>query len=205
MSVTVVCHRGWWTKPEEQNTLAAFARAFDAGLGVELDVRDHCGKLVVSHDPVADEFALPLEFETVLAELGDRSSTLAVNVKSCGLAPWFARIKPKPKNWFFFDVPVPEMTQYIRLGVPYYVRWSPQESPPVGQLLNSATGVWCDHGDCFRGTTLSPNVITAFVSPEVHGRETARPWFWAALAATGMDFAICTDKVTEATEFFARG
>ena len=128
-NVTVLCHRGWWDKPEEQNTLAAFARAFDAGLGVELDVRDFDGELVVSHDPpliTLDKFGRvePPDryFEEVLDHLGDRDLPLAVNVKSCGLAPLFAAITPKPKNWFFFDVAPGDEVPYMRNGLPLFAR-----------------------------------------------------------------------------------
>lgn len=116
--IKVIAHRGWWLSPDEQNTLTAFERAFDAGIGVELDVRDWCGELVVSHDPPTyrpDEWSTrcdgPLRFSEVLDLLGDRPNILAVNVKSCGLAPMFGRLKA-PKNWFFFDLPPHEDEVY---------------------------------------------------------------------------------------------
>ena len=118
--VHVIAHRGWWTTPAEQNTPDAFRRAFDAGIGVELDVRDREGRLVVSHDP--PEYGLPsLLFGRVLEILGDRPNVLAVNVKSCGLAPWFAELKA-PKNWFFFDTAPGDEGEYQRHRLPLYER-----------------------------------------------------------------------------------
>lgn len=115
--VKVIAHRGWWKEPYEQNTLVAFKRAFDAGIGVELDVRDWNGKLVVSHDPPVYDNDLPDYFSFVLELLGDRDNILAVNVKSCGLAPLFARLNA-PKNWFFFDLPPHEMKDYCTHKLP---------------------------------------------------------------------------------------
>lgn len=115
--VYVVAHRGWWDVPAQQNTLPAFARAFDAGIGVELDVRDCVGSLVVSHDPPVGDYEVHLGFSDVLRLLGDRDNVLAVNVKSCGLAPWFAKLRA-PRNWFFFDLPPYEREQYEKLDLP---------------------------------------------------------------------------------------
>lgn len=114
MKPTVICHRGWWKTKEEQNTLPAFACAFDRGWGVELDVRDCGGELVVSHDPPVG--GRLIRFEQVLDLLWDRPNVLAVNVKSCGLAPWFAKLAA-PKNWFFFDVAFYDSLEYGRLGL----------------------------------------------------------------------------------------
>lgn len=116
--VNVIAHRGWWTAPEERNTLAAFARAFDAGIGAELDVRDWQRQLVVSHDPPhADWDAVPLYFREVLDLLAGRPNVLAVNVKACGLAPLFAE-STTPPNWFFFDLPPYEHDEYAKHKLP---------------------------------------------------------------------------------------
>jgi hypothetical protein len=188
MSVTILCHRGWWTKPEEQNTLAAFARAFDAGLGVELDVRDWCGQLIVAHDPPGafvingkpgtnsgGVALMGYFFQEVIELLGDRPNTLAVNVKSCGLAPWFAEIERKPKNWFFFDAAPGDDEEYRKLGLPLYVRerWS-----------------------------VAVPVLT--ISPEVFGFDHLQRWDDIREASV-KEFLLVTDRVQEAMGFFARG
>ena len=51
--MTSLAHRGLWAEADERNTLAAFRDAFAHGWGVELDVRDLDGALVISHDPPA--------------------------------------------------------------------------------------------------------------------------------------------------------
>ncbi len=117
--INIICHRGFWLSKEEQNTLVAFKRAFDAGLGVELDVRDCVGSLVVSHDPPGGEYESHLGFTEVLDLLKGCDNILAVNVKSCGLAPWFAKLKP-PKNWFFFDMAIPDIDDYLGHNLPIH-------------------------------------------------------------------------------------
>ena len=46
----IIAHRGFWKKPEKQNTLGAFYAAIKKGFGIETDVRDYKGKLVISHN-----------------------------------------------------------------------------------------------------------------------------------------------------------
>ena len=46
----ILSHRGWWKTRAERNMRDAFVRSFDAGFGTETDLRDICGKIVISHD-----------------------------------------------------------------------------------------------------------------------------------------------------------
>ena len=48
--IEVISHRGLWKKLEEQNTIEAFYDSLEAGFGIETDIRDNCGDLVISHD-----------------------------------------------------------------------------------------------------------------------------------------------------------
>ena len=80
----ILAHRGYWKIESEKNTLQAFQRAFESGYGIETDVRDYMGKLVISHN-VADE-KCPL-FEDVL-KLYNKTKCkeyLAINIKADGL------------------------------------------------------------------------------------------------------------------------
>lgn len=48
---TAYCHRGFWNDELPENSLAAFKKSADCGLGVELDVQPTSdGKIVVFHD-----------------------------------------------------------------------------------------------------------------------------------------------------------
>jgi glycerophosphoryl diester phosphodiesterase len=51
MRSRILAHRGYWLEPGEKNSLSAFRRAFEGGFGIETDIRDLDGELVVSHDP----------------------------------------------------------------------------------------------------------------------------------------------------------
>jgi glycerophosphoryl diester phosphodiesterase len=46
----IISHRGFWITPSEQNTEVAFIRALECGFGIETDIRDVSGDLVISHD-----------------------------------------------------------------------------------------------------------------------------------------------------------
>ena len=62
--MNIIAHRGFWRKEKEMNTSIAFSRAISSNYGIETDVRDCCGELVISHDvPIGnnlsfDEFIL---------------------------------------------------------------------------------------------------------------------------------------------------
>ena len=61
----IIAHRGLWQDTKNpndksaQNTLKAFERAFEGGFGVETDLRDFAGQIVISHD-IATPKAPPL-------------------------------------------------------------------------------------------------------------------------------------------------
>ena len=59
----ILAHRGFWQSEDEKNTKVAFERAFDNGFGIETDLRDIKGTIVISHNmPTGDE----MTFEEVL-------------------------------------------------------------------------------------------------------------------------------------------
>ena len=78
-NIEILAHRGCWGNEEEKNTLNAFKKAFELGFGVETDLRDICGKIVISHDmPKGNE----LSFEDLLIEMNGRNLPLALNIKA---------------------------------------------------------------------------------------------------------------------------
>ncbi len=84
----LIAHRGW-SAGEDENTLAAFARAAcdDRISGVEFDVRyvADTGNLVVSHEPPLHiENALTLD--AALSFLSQTALELFVEIKETGLA-----------------------------------------------------------------------------------------------------------------------
>lgn len=193
----VLAHRGWWREPAEKNTLAALARAFDAGFGVETDVRDRAGTLVVSHDP-------PTGGEPTLAAfldlLAGRDLPLALNVKADGLAgPLRAALAAaRVRDAFVFDMSVPETMPYFAAGLPVYARLSEYE--PESALLDRSPGVWLD---AFHGPWWPPALLDALlargkrvcvVSPELHGRPHDDLWRALEPRAAHPGLALCTDR-----------
>ena len=80
----IMSHRGFWQSFEEKNKLSAFERSFNFGFGIETDIRDCNGSLIVSHDmAVADSVKVNELFE--LYNKYNCFLPLALNIKSDGL------------------------------------------------------------------------------------------------------------------------
>jgi glycerophosphoryl diester phosphodiesterase len=205
-----LAHRGLWLVPDQRNTLAAFRDAFDQGCGVELDVRDLDGTLVVSHDP---PLAGALTFDALVAawrEYPD-AGALAINVKADGLDGMLAEAlgDTDTARSFVFDMSVPDALRYVRAEIPYFTRQSEIEPEPA--LYAYAAGVWLDD---FAGGFVAEERIAAHlragkrvavVSPELHGRDHEAAWTqwrrWDVWRSP--DVLLCTDHPTRAREVFA--
>ena len=71
----ILAHRGYWKKPEEKNSKTAFLRALEFGFGIETDLRDSGGQVVVSHDmPRGGEMTLEQFCELCRHADGDERS-----------------------------------------------------------------------------------------------------------------------------------
>jgi glycerophosphoryl diester phosphodiesterase len=210
-TLQILCHRGWWDDPAERNSAAALRRAFEAGLGVETDLRDLNGSVVVSHDPPAGD-VLGLDDLLALHQVAPRA-TLALNIKADGLAGPVAEALAGAgvtASSFVFDMAVPDQLQWVRRGeVPVFTRHSDIEPDPV--LYERSCGVWLDNfgerrwwdaADVRRHLDAGKRVIV--VSDELHGRPHGDTW--AALRASGLHregaVGLCTDLVGEALEYF---
>ncbi len=197
----ILCHRGLWTDRAEQNTLSAYRAAWDNCWGVELDVRDLDGEIVVSHDMPRTP---GLTFADVLecyVEHGSQS-TIAVNVKADGLVGVVAHMLAEAgARAFVFDMSVPDHLAWLRASVPTYTRWSDVEPNPV--LLEESAGVWLDafHDDSWWTGAAVHSLVTrgiqvAVVSPELHRRDPSPTW--RRIVDEGLHdlpgFALCTDR-----------
>ncbi|HET8870132.1 MAG TPA: hypothetical protein VFM48_06780 [Aquabacterium sp.] len=204
----LLCHRGVWKAPNERNSAAALNLALDRGLGIETDIRDCDGRLVISHDmPTCAAFG---SLENLLEHYrkGASRSTLALNIKSDGLQNKLkdALSTHGVANYFVFDMSVPDTLGYRRVDMNFAVRLSEFESE--SPLLESASHVWLD---AFSTEWYSIDLIrqliergkhVAVVSPELH-RRPHREW-WAALREVESKgrLHLCTDWVDEAMEVF---
>jgi hypothetical protein len=211
-NVEILAHRGWWRKPEERNTLDALKRAFAAGMGVETDVRDCSGEIVVSHDPPIHGVLLFRKLLEAYAQAG-YPGHLALNVKADGMQDAVGAMLREfaVERYFLFDMSVPDQTQWLKAGAPTFTRHSDYEKSPA--LYDRAAGVWLDG---FESDWFSPQVITghlkagkmaAVVSPELHGRDPAKVWQMLQAVAGGLTAGspklfVCTDRVAEAQRTF---
>lgn len=223
--IAILAHRGFWTEPAEKNSREALERAFREGFGIETDIRDRNGALVVSHDPPHDP---PLgdglmTFDELLdlygryapraggRETGGQAGTLALNIKADGLQGQLldALARRGVDDWFVFDMAVPDGILYLRRNAVAYTRQSEYEREP--SFYEQATGVWLDafESDWIDAAVIEQHLAAgkrvALVSPELHGRPHAAAWeSWKAVASRaepGM-LAICTDFPDKAREFF---
>lgn len=200
----IIAHRGFWNSDIEKNTEVAFQRAIDFGFGIETDVRDSNGKLVISHDsPSGGE----MTFESFMFKYGSRVRNLAINVKSDGLSHKFETIFTNNQtiNVVFFDMSGPEQLQYRKRGLKTLNRVS--EFEPGYKFDIPDYGTWLDgfDGDDWRISWLGsnrrkPNVFV--VSPELHGRP--HKDFWEKIKQFPSDEyrALCTDFPMQAKVFF---
>ena len=212
----LLAHRGLWKVKDEQNTLEAYRAAFVRGYGVELDVRDAGGELVISHD-------LPtgpcLSFQAVLDLHADfpPGPVIAINIKADGLTSRLAEmLHLRPSTpYFCFDMSVPDALHYVRAGLCAFTRHSEYEADP--SFYREAHGIWLDR---FVDPWVDPAEIVsqlrrgkkvAVVSPELHRKPHTLAWsLWReALRASDLPAALidqhlmlCTDFPDEAHAFF---
>ena len=210
----ILAHRGWWQEPGEKNSLAALGRALDAGFGIETDVRDFRGRLVISHD-VADAGCPPLDDALDLIETADPALPVALNIKADGLQDLLddALGRRSLTGVFVFDMSVPDGLVYLahRDGAerPLYKvfsRFSEYERRP--SFEDDADGIWIDE---FDGAWLTAAEIETFaadktvcvVSPELHGRGHVAAWKTYSQAPQFMERGLlCTDHPEDARGFF---
>jgi glycerophosphoryl diester phosphodiesterase len=207
----VLAHRGWWSDPQDKNTRAAFAKAFAAGYGIETDVRDQGGRLVISHDPPAGEDLMTFDALLALRAAAEPIGALAINIKADGLQePVMEALgRFRVANYFLFDMAVPDALGYLKHDACVFTRHSEYEPAPA--FYDRAAGVWLD---CFESDWISPATIerhlaagkqVALVSPELHGRDPApawRAWREVAAAARAGALSLCTDFPDRADNYF---
>ena len=93
--MNVIAHRGLWVGSALGNSWEALVSAMDQGFDIELDVRDHCGEVVIEHDPAFRD-PLPLEKIFKRAVMYEASRKLYLNIKADGLAD--SRQRPRPAS-----------------------------------------------------------------------------------------------------------
>jgi len=206
----ILSHRGYWRQPDEKNRMPAIQRSFACKFGVEFDVRDYNGELVVSHDIPGVPF---LTLEKVLDQhnLHPNESTMAINIKADGLQIKLRELLMKydVTNYFVFDMSVPDGLLYIREGFNVFTRQSEYEDQP--SFYDFSAGIWMDE---FDGHWIKEDVINrhlsnrkkiCIVSPELHGRDCTEEWEHYKSIENNIgrgNLMICTDYPAKAMEYF---
>ena len=140
-NIEIIAHRGWWKVEDEKNTKIAFERAFDNGFGIETDLRDIKGEIVISHNmPKGNE----MSFEDLLKLLDGRALTLALNIKADGMADEIKRLLEKYNisKYFTFDMSIPEMVYQHKTGLKVFTGLSDIIPEPI--MADKAAGIWLD-------------------------------------------------------------
>jgi len=210
---SILAHRGYWHNTLEHNSIISLTRALEYGFGIETDIRDLDGTLVLSHDPPR-HYTNPLKLEWLLRQivLKESQSRLALNIKSDGLEPLITDILKSfnldSNNVYVFDMSIPDSISYVESETQVYLRISEFES--LTPLLNKASGIWLD---CFDGESsqaemakslLSSGIRTAVVSSELHKRD--HEPLWKSILDLELHhsplFELCTDFPEEAFRTF---
>lgn len=226
----IIAHRGFWQNPTNphdshshdspnlkaqnlQNSLISFECAFNCGFGIETDLRDCNANIVISHDLPTLSATNAVQLFALYNNLRS-TQTLALNIKADGLGESLKNLITAHKitNYFCFDMSVPDMRHYARLGLKFFTRQSEIERDLP--LYDEANGVWCDE---FYESWISEKVIlghlqkgkkVAIVSPELHKREYKSAWNYYkkiidSNALNGnSNILLCTDFPQIAKGFF---
>ena len=210
---SIIAHRGLWSHEIKANSKQALTSALEMGFGLETDVRDYSGELIISHDPPATSSSVtPLRWLTDAYAMFKSNSRIALNIKSDGLNKMLTQciysLSLSHENIFAFDMSIPDMIRYINGPISIYSRVSEFEE----QILfeEKVHGVWVDN---FQGSfdqlkyaqkALGMGLRATIVSPELHSRD-HRPLWHDILNSKIYKhpcFEICTDFPVQASEQF---
>ncbi len=209
----ILAHRGLWKKEIEKNSLDALIKSLDHGFGLETDIRDLNGRLVISHDLPTEDSAVYLDQLLDYYAKNKCQTTLGLNIKSDGLQDKL-RLELKNHNitkYFVFDMSIPDTIGYLKSSMPVFIRRSEFEYHP--QLVKLAQGVWLDEllGDWIKTDMLlnlvSESKTICIVSPELHGRSYLSQWHEIKnalkLGCPTSQLLICTDFPIEFERFLS--
>lgn len=206
----ILAHRGLWNSISDKNSIVSLCYAFESGFGIETDIRDYNGKIVISHDiPTSKSPDLEVFFKMVNEKR--YQNTMALNIKSDGLQIELKKLLKKYNinNYFVFDMSVPEEVVYRRDGIKYFTRHSDVERMCV--LYKDCFGVWMDSffDECWLSeekikTHIKNGKKIGIISPEIHGYKNDRVWDLIKKLSYdyGDSIMLCTDCCNEAKEFF---
>ena len=204
----ILSHRGYWHDFSlESNKRIAFERSFDLGFGTETDLRDICGKIVISHDmPKGNE----LTFRELLEIMNGRNLPLALNIKADGQADEILKIlrEYNHTNYFTFDMSIPDMVFQMNKNLKVFTGRSDILKDPV--LLEKADGIWLDsfYSEWFEEKDVT-DILNAgkkvcIVSADLHKRDIREQWNkiknFSIIESDSI--MLCTNIPEESVKFF---
>ncbi|WP_334120257.1 hypothetical protein [Limnobacter sp.] len=204
----ILAHRGKWKSNEEKNSITSLLNSFKFGMGVETDVRDCNGRIVISHDPPRDLISTSLDELLENMSTEDKNFFIALNIKSDGIQRSLLTLlnNHKINNFFVFDMAIPDMLEYRKLNIPYATRLSEYENP--NDLTEDADWIWLDS---FQKDWFDRNFLIAWlnkdkkiavVSPELHGRSHTPVWEILKEFHNHPNLYLCTDLIEESERYF---
>lgn len=204
----ILSHRGlWYDFANESNKSIAFERSFKIGFGTETDLRDICGKIVISHDmPRGNE----LTFRELLEIMNGRNLPLALNIKADGQADEILKIlhEYNHTNYFTFDMSIPDMVFQMNKNLNVFTGKSDILKEPV--LLEKAKGVWLDsfYSEWFEESDvaelLNQGKKICIVSADLHKRDVSEQWnkIKNFSGIEDNNIMLCTNEPEKAAQFF---
>lgn len=193
------------------NTLQDFKKSFEFGYGVEIDIRDSCCKLVISHDMPNIDSVLFEDFLKIYKKHG-KSMRLAINIKSDGLCNPLKILLQQYEvdNYFVFDMSIPDTIHYFKNNMRVFTRQSEYEA--ISPIYKQSQGIWLDE---FQEHWINEKIILShinnnkkvcIVSPELHGRDFMNEWedYKRIIKKHKLQnrIMICTDYADLARRFF---
>jgi hypothetical protein len=208
----IIAHRGFWKEASEKNSEEAFIRSAQNNFGIETDVRDFNGELVIAHDvPQAGQKLMSFDkFLQLYYKHSSEPGYLAINIKADGLQQMLLKLleENRIRHYFVFDMSIPDTIGYKNLQMPFYSRLSEYEQQMAFE--SNCEGVWLDAFESIWYTTdfikklLDDGKKVCIVSPELHKRN--YQLFWNDLKNAGLhlfnEILLCTDFPDKALTFF---
>jgi hypothetical protein len=209
MTVRILAHRGF--EPND-NSISGLMNGLREGFGIETDIRDLDGEIVISHD-APTKFNQLLYLDDFLKAYNDENHLLplAFNIKSDGLATLLIEKISKfaLKDYFVFDMSVPDQFKYLN-KTKVFSRIS--EFEKNFELLKLSQGCWLDEIGSPWLTVKDFEFIVklqkpiAIVSREIHGWDHLDLWEIIRRVLDkyqyGQDILLCTDLPDEARVYF---
>ena len=210
-TMEILSHRGLWYKKQEGNTLSALKKSMDNNFGIETDIRDFNKELVISHDmPDKDSIKLT-DFFSLYCQFNE-PFPLALNIKADGLQKKleFLLKEYNIRNYFFFDMSIPDTLNYLKKGLNVFMRQSEYEKERI--FYKDIIGVWLDSFENIWFTKelilehLNNGKKVCIVSEELHNRPYLELWElikkWEL--HKNNQILLCTDFPEKAIKFFKK-